>query len=47
MEMTPGWLPDTADLSLLQREETDGFTVPGLEAIAAEWCGHTFLSSRG
>lgn len=45
--MTPLWLPDTGDLSQLQQEEIDGVTVPGLEAIAAEWCGYTFMTSRG
>lgn len=45
--MTPLWLPDTGDLSQLQHEEIDGVTVPGLEAISAEWCGYTFMTSRG
>lgn len=45
--MSPPWVPDTDDLSWLQWEETDGVTVPGLEEIAAEWCGYTFMTSRG
>lgn len=39
-------LPDTGDLSWLQQEEIGRVTVPGLEAIAAGWCGYTFMTSQ-
>lgn len=47
LEMSAPRVPDTGDLSWLQREETDGVAVPGLEAIAAEWRGYTSMTSRG
>lgn len=46
LETSPGWLPDTGDLSLLQGKEIDGVTGSGLEAIAAEWYGYIFMTRR-
>lgn len=42
--MTPLGLPDTG-FPRLQQQETHGVSVQGLEAVAAERSGHTFMTS--
>lgn len=45
--MTPLGLPDTGSLPWLQRQETHGVSLQGLEVIATERGGHTFMTSKG